>query len=314
MSARPLLMNKQGRPPKDKAGLIGTLAWFRSVQRKSGKTSVELGREFHPNDYCYDGEKQKTSHRWERYEAGTNSPTDNKTGKSLIDIVEIKYAGTAYWFRHLIWIALGQSVQSLKTINSLLSSLNKSVVDICFVPQEIRGRVTLTRTPYDYGIPTKLSYLRCLDGLAALLLLAKEAELIGNGRMHAQVMIHVPAILFHLKNIPEFLDVMEDVVDCLNVQAKTFKYHMVDSIALAAPTINFNAIMGDGKDFWPNDQHTAFEYQLLEQLQRLFSNGSMMRSWLENHHPTLGETPMDALRHPKGIAAVQSLLNVNCRP
>ncbi|ABR91843.1 Hypothetical protein mma_0809 [Janthinobacterium sp. Marseille] len=301
------LKTKRGRPPKDMANRIRTLAWFRAVQKRSGKSSVELGREFHPKDYSYDGEKQKTSHRWERYAAGTHSPVDD-TEISLIDIVEGKYPGTAYWFRHLIWTAMGQAITNTNEINIMLASLDASVVDICFVPQAARDKATLTRAPYDYGVPTKLSYLRSLDGLTAILLLVREAELVGNGRAHAQLMFRISETLFFLKKIPELFEVLEDVVECLNEKIARFKYHMVGDITLPGPQINLARLMEDEARFWEIDEYRALEHQLIEKLQRLFNDTSMLISWLDKPHPILGEAPRDALLHPQGVSAVRSLL------
>lgn len=301
-------LKKQGRPAKDMAGRVRTLAWFRVVQRISGKSSLELGREFHPNDYVYDGEKLKTSHRWERYEAGTNFPIDDNSGNSLIDIVERKYEGTAYWYRHAVWIALGSNLRDISVINALLLTLDKSVVDICFVPQEARGRATLIRTPYDYGLPTKLSYLRSVDALAALIMLAREAEFLSNGRMHAQVRMRIHEILCYLKEIPEFVVVLEDVVDCFNARIQEYQYHLVDNITGPISPLSTTTIMGDNKGLSPNEAHTALEHQLLEQLVTLFGDGKLLQTWLHTHHPFLGEKPIDALSHVQGINAVQTLL------
>ncbi len=274
----------------------------------SGKTSLELGREFHPNDYVYDGEKLKTTHRWERYEAGTHFPIDDNSGNSLIDIVNKKYEGTAYWYRHAVWIALGSGLKDINGINALLLTLDSNVVDICFVPQEAREKATLIRTPYDYGLPTKLSYLRSMDALAALLMLSREAELIGNGRMHAQVRMRIYEILCYLKEIPEFAIVLEDVVNCINTHVQQHHYHLIGNVTAPFSPLSFNTIMGDNKGLSPNEEHTAVEHQLLEQLVTLFNNGKLMQTWLHTYHPFLGEKPIDAFSHVQGINAVQALL------
>lgn len=306
MSAQSLKA-KRGRPSKDMADRIRTLAWFRAVQKRSGKSSLELGREFHPKDYSYDGEKQKTSHRWERYAAGTHSPVDG-TDISLIDIVEGKYPGTAYWFRHLIWTAMGQGITNTNEINVMLASLDASVLDICFVPQAAREKATLTRAPYDYGLPTKLSYLRSLDGLTAILLLAREAELIGNGHAHAQLMFRISETLFFLKKVPELFNVLEDIVECLNEKISRFEYHMVGNITLGGSKISLDRLMEDETRFWAIDEYRALEHQVIEKLQRLFNDASMLMSWLDEPHPMLGETPREALLHPQGITAIRSLI------
>ncbi|MFZ6873951.1 MbcA/ParS/Xre antitoxin family protein [Undibacterium sp. Di27W] len=297
-----------GRPTKTTVSKIKTLAWIRFIASISQKTPSQLGREFHPTQYRYDGEKQQSSKRWERYAEGSSSPPDLNSGDSLVDLVDRAYPGSAKLFRHSVWIALEGNLRDSREINALLLTLGELVTDICFIPQEVRGKTKMKRVPYDYGLPMKLANLRSLEGLTALLLLAKEAEIIGNGKVHVQITGRISQSLFYVREIPEISFVLKEVVECINIQLQAFKYHLGGEIVVAAPRLIWEAIVGNGEDFWLCDENTPLELKLLERLVKLFSSTEMLKIWLTTFHPTLGEPPADAMQNVEGLRAVQMLL------
>jgi hypothetical protein len=281
---------------------------LRCVLAKSQKTSFQLGKEFHPEQYRYDGEKQRSSKRWERYEEGSSFPPDPRTADSLIELVERAYPGTAWVYRHTVWRALDGEVSDIQEVATLLQTLGDLVIDICFIPESVRGKTNLQRTPYDYGLPTRLGYLRSIDGFAALLLLAMEAELTGDGKAHAQIILVAAETLFYLRDIPEIRAVLPEVVDCMNSTLSSFSYFLGDDIVVPAPTVNLDAILGDGGHFWQRDENTPVAQELLERLARLFAQSVSLETWLTTHHSVLGEAPIKALQHPQGLRAIQRLL------
>lgn len=296
-----------GRPQRTMADKVRTLAWIRCVLSKSQKSAFQLGKEFHPEQYRYDGEKQRSSKRWERYEEGTSFPPDPDTGDSLIDLVERAYPGTAWVYRHTVWKALGGGISDVKEVTALLLTLGDLVTDICFIPRSVRGKTTLRRVSYDYGLPTKLGYLRSIDGFAALLLLAREAELTGDGKVHAQIYLASAETLFYLRDVPELRAVLSEIVECMNETLCSFTYFWGGDVVAPSPTLSLEAILGDGDHFWRRDESTPLVHELLERLARLFAKSELLEQWLREHHPMLGESPDQALRHPQGIRAIQKL-------
>jgi hypothetical protein len=111
-----------------------------------------------------------------------------------------------------------------------------------------------------------------------------------------------------LRDIPEIRAVLPEIVDCLNNTTHSFSYHFGDHHVLPAPTISLEAILGDAKHFWPKDNNTPLEYQLLDQLTRLFGSSELLSTWCKKHHSILGEAPIEALRHSQGLRAIQALL------
>lgn len=310
MSALDITSKKAvGRPQKTMAERIRTLAWIRCVLSRSRKTAFQLGKEFHPEQYRYDGEKQRSSKRWERYEEGSSFPPDPDSGDSLIDLVERAYPGTAWVYRHTVWKALGGGANDTKEVTALLLTLGDLVTDVCFIPKSVRGKTTLQRVSYDYGLPTKLGYLRSIEGFAALLLLAREAELTENGKAHAQTCLVAAETLFYLRDIPEIRAVLPEVVECMNNSLSSFTYFLSADIVAPSATLSLDAILGDGGHFWPRDASTPVAHELQERLARLFAKSELLQVWLREHHPLLGESPDQALRHPQGLRAIQKLLS-----
>ncbi len=301
--------SQAGRPPTTTADTIKTLAWIRCIKLQSGKNPYQLGVEFHPQHYRYDVGKYQSSKRWERYANGDSNPPDPKTGSSLIDIVERAYPGTARIFRHTLWIALRGKIKDSAEISRLLLTLDRSVIDICFVPEIGRNKATLKRTPYDYGMPTRLSYLKSTDCLAALLLLGKEAELTGNSRSHAQIFHMVYETLSYVRHLPEIQPVLKEIVDCINGSLQSHRYHLSDGIVVPAPVFTVEAISNDSERTWPRDENTHLQHKLYEKLSNLFSSTETFRTWLFTHHPLLGESPHAAMEHPQGLRAIQALLS-----
>lgn len=169
-------------------------------------------------------------------------------------------------------------------------------------------QTTLQRVQYDYALPTKLGRLRSIDGFAALLLLAMEAELTGNGKAHLQIFLVAAETLFYLREIPEIRAVLPEVVDSMNSTLCSFRYCLDGDIVIPAPTLSLDAILGDGGHFWQRDEHTPQVHELLERLARLFAQSVSLEVWLRKHHSVLGEAPIDALQHPQGLKAIHKLL------
>ena len=305
------------KPPKHRAGrrpntievTIRTLAWIRYVLWKSQKNPYQLGLEFHPDKYGYIDKKTRSSKRWERYAEGVSNPQDPKKGKSLIDRVEVVYEGSALIFRHPLWAAIKGDIRDSQEVSKLLMMLDCSVTDICFVPEKVRSKATLKRTPYDYGMPARLSYLRSVDALAALLLLSIEAELTGNSRMHAQIVINLGRAVFQVRDEPEIKFVIKELVDCINRRVHSHHYYLKDGFSWQAPRISLEAVMGHGQDYEQNDPYTALELRLYERLSIFFGSPERFQSWLNNFHSVLGETPQEAMRHTQGLQTIASLLS-----
>lgn len=183
-------------------------AWYRAVALASGLTPRELEKKFSESE---SDRKVKRSCVWDKYRRGEVVPRSGPRpdgGLNLIDRVEAAYPGTAKWLTLPLWRLLDKAPMEMSSLRRYLEGLPNLMRQIFVYGQTQPSGVFWRRSTDCNDACDHLLRFRNLDGLAAVLALIKEAELIQDQYQHqycAQKAGEYLARLGFLGLLPEML-------------------------------------------------------------------------------------------------------------
>lgn len=159
-------------------------AWFLAVSLASKLTPRELEKQFSESG---NDRKVKRSCVWDKYRRGDVVPRSGPRpdgGLNLVDRVETAYPGTAKWLTLPLWRLLDKAPMEMSEIRRNLEKL-PDLMRQMFIYSQARPSGLFWRRDTDYEDACDL-LLRfgSLDGLNAVLALAKEAEIIQDQYQH----------------------------------------------------------------------------------------------------------------------------------
>ncbi|NMG29523.1 hypothetical protein [Aromatoleum evansii] len=191
------------RPPRHPAESFRVKAWFNAVALRSGKTAYALELEFaRPESILRfeEGTVQRPS-LWDKYARGEVTPgrdrlTLDDQKPNLVDRVEDRYPGSAYWLRHPFWAALQLAMVPMKhsapleTVNGWMEKLHgeAAAAAALFADAPPQAGTPFRRRAVDFHCLDRLSDLGTFDGAAALMLLLREAMLFQDAERYERLL------------------------------------------------------------------------------------------------------------------------------
>ena len=167
-----------GRPKRANVDILRTQLWVSIVMMRSGLTLYALEREFLPNQIKYNGSKVIRPRRLDRYRDGKMALLDVPGEDNLIDRVEVRFPGTAQWFRHPIWQALSHDAMSEAAILNGLKVLEPAVRRAVLTNKYPDGKQRSSRVPmFPRETQRRLIRRGSFDALGAVVLMARFAEI-----------------------------------------------------------------------------------------------------------------------------------------
>lgn len=159
-------------------------AWFQAVSMASQLTPRELEKQFGESE---GDRKAKRSCVWDKYRRGEVVPRSGPRPDgelNLVDRVEAAYPGTAKWLTLPLWRLLDKAPMEMSEIRRNLEKLPDQMRQM-FIYSQARPSGLFWKRDIDYVDACDL-LLRfgSLDGLNAVLALAKEAEVIQDQYQH----------------------------------------------------------------------------------------------------------------------------------
>jgi hypothetical protein len=177
---------QRGRPPTLALDRLRTRIWFHAVSIASGLNPSALERLLDPEKVRKDetGRVERPK-KWDRYRLGKLVPEDVPGG--AIERAEQRFAGSARWFRHPLWIGLRSDPVTAEDTMTALQQLDASVVNAIFsarvdAPSE-NWEPSYPRINTEPNVISHVAHLGSVDALAATLLLAKRAEAIASSEL-----------------------------------------------------------------------------------------------------------------------------------
>ena len=168
-----------GRPKRANVDILRTQLWVSIVMMRSGLTLYALEREFLPNQIKYNGSKVIRPRRLDRYRDGKMALLDVPGEDNLIDRVEVRFPGTAQWFRHPIWQALSHDAMSEAAILNGLKVLEPAVRRAVLTNKYPDGKQRSSHVPmFPRETQRRLIRRGSFDALGAVVLMARFAEIV----------------------------------------------------------------------------------------------------------------------------------------
>lgn len=181
-----------GRPKRANVDILRTQLWVSIVMMRSGLTLYALEREFLPNQIKYNGSKVIRPRRLDRYRDGKMALLDVPGEDNLIDRVEVRFPGTAQWFRHPIWQALSHDAMSEAAILNGLKVLEPAVRRAVLTNKYPDGKQRSSHVPmFPRETQRRLIRRGSFDALGAVVLMARFAEIVHHPELrHAALSVY----------------------------------------------------------------------------------------------------------------------------
>lgn len=195
----------RGRPQTHPVDRVRTRLWFSALKQVSGLHSayaIELSID---SDRVKRRDKELARPRkWDRYAKGDTVPADKAGSMNAIERAEIKYPGTARWFRSPLWSLLRGESLGADQIDSALRSLGHGISSILF-EAPIHGDTSQPRMreflPESVRI---LSRIGGFDALAAAVLLVALSEVIASPQLRERALQLYAELQAPLQEMTEF--------------------------------------------------------------------------------------------------------------
>ena len=199
-----------GRKKLTEKDFLKGMAWFRAVSVQAGNASAyALEKRFDPLSFLQRDGKLQRSKKWDRYRDGKRLPTD-LTSDDIVARVEGELPGTAKWLRSPLWAAIDGQVGNSYIIATLLRSL-ADVQGLLFSHQMRDGHSQWTRLPADETLLNGLLGIKSIDSLAAIILMAREAEVIASPELREYALHAYLEYQTVVRSMPELFDIADRV-------------------------------------------------------------------------------------------------------
>jgi hypothetical protein len=197
-----------GRKKQTEKDFLKGMVWFRAVSVSAGNASAyALEKRFDPMLLIQRDGKLTRSKKWDRYRDGKRLPSDNSPD-DIVSRVDRELPGTARWFRSPLWAALDGSFPDRHVIEIQLKSL-LDIRDLLFTTQVRFGHAQLERLPADDALFKNLLQIPSIDTLAAILLMAREAEVIASLELRERALQAYHDFQATICAMPEFADLAD---------------------------------------------------------------------------------------------------------
>jgi hypothetical protein len=177
-------------------------AWYRAVALASGLTPRELERKFSESE---SDRKVKRSCVWDKYRRGEVVPRSGPRpdgGLNLVDRVEADYLGTAKWLTLPLWRLLDKAPMEMSEIRRCYESLPQPMRAIFIQPNATESSVFWRRDIDCRKVCDLLLRFADPDGLAVVLTMGREAEVIQSRRQHDIVLESTEGYIRRLEGRP----------------------------------------------------------------------------------------------------------------
>lgn len=181
-----------GRPKRANVDILRTQLWVSVVMIRSGLSPYGLEREFLSQQVKYNGSKVVRPRRMDRYRDGKMALLDVPGEDNLLDRIEVRFPGTAQWFRHPIWRALSHDPMTEADIVNGLRILEPAVRRAVLTNKYPDGRRRSRRVP-TFPADTQRRLIRrgSFDAIGATVLMARYAEINHNPELrHAALGVY----------------------------------------------------------------------------------------------------------------------------
>lgn len=159
-------------------------AWYRAVALASGLTPRELEKKFGESE---SDRKVKRSCVWDKYRRGEVVPRSGPKpdgGLNLVDRVEAAYPGTAKWLTLPLWRLLDKAPMEMSEIRRCYESLPRPMRAMFIQPDATESSVFWRQDINWRKVCDLLLRFADHDGLTAILITVREAEIIQNQRQY----------------------------------------------------------------------------------------------------------------------------------
>ena len=208
-----------GRKKQTECDFLRGMTWFRAVSVRAGNASAyALEKHFDPLLFSQRDGKLTRSKKWDRYRDGKRLPSDHSPSE-IVARVDRELPGTAKWFRSPLWTALDGPFPDRYVIDNLLRSLD-DVRHLMFGMQKWSGSTQLNRLPADEAFFENLLQIVSVDTLAAILLMAREAEVIASPELRASALNAYLKYQSTVRDMPEFSDLAEKLFWHIDLKIK----------------------------------------------------------------------------------------------
>jgi hypothetical protein len=197
-----------GRQKQTEKDFLKGMLWFRAVSVRLGNASAyALEKHFDPLLFSQRDGKLTRSKKWDRYRDGKRLPSD-VSSDDIVARVDRELPGTAKWFRSPLWAAIDGSFSDRYVIDTLLRSL-EDVHDLIFHTTNEGDVTQIKRRPADDAFFDSLIQISSMDTLAAILLMAREAEVIASPQLRENALHAYLQFQPKICAMPEFSEIAD---------------------------------------------------------------------------------------------------------
>lgn len=197
-----------GRKKQTEKDFLKGMVWFQAVSVRAGNaTAYALEKRFDPLLFSHRDGKLTRSKKWDKYRDGKRLPSD-LSEDDVIARIETVLPGTAKWFRSPMWAALDGSFADRYVIDALLKSLD-DVTHLLFGSRVWNGVIQVYRLPANEALFDDLIKIASLDTLAAILVMAREAEVIASPQLRENALQAYLEFQPVIRSMPEFQGLAE---------------------------------------------------------------------------------------------------------
>lgn len=202
---------RRGRPPTHPVDRLRTKIWFSAIRQSSGLPTA------YAIEMALDGDrirKRQTDvarpRKWDGYQKGSTVPVDKPGPRNAVDQAEIKFPGTACWFRSPLWSYLRGELREAHAIEAALRTLDMDVASVLFEEPLDKDLSEVRQRPFDENSVEQLLAIAKFDTLVAAVLLVGLSEAIASPELRESVLHLYLNLQTTIRMLPELqADYME---------------------------------------------------------------------------------------------------------
>lgn len=203
--------------------MLRAKACWRWVHNRSGLGNPEIEELLTPESVHRLASKIERPRKWDRYEKGEMCPSDDGTPRGTVGSVEVHFPGFRAFYQHPLWQAISRREIDAEGVTALMRAL-PSIASLLFqltpiarsFADPILPTVPPRRRAFDDEIFKLLREEQSLDRVAAFLLMAREATIIGSPDYRNLALQGYRRQMPWLRNDPVFAPIATELSDLVD--------------------------------------------------------------------------------------------------
>lgn len=199
--------------------------WFNALREISGLPSAYALEMALDGDHVRKRDSDVARPRkWDAYEKGAKVPADRPGPRNAIDQAELRFPGTARWFRSPLWRYLKRESFEAREFEDALRALEPAVIEVLFEAEPRKHETEPRQRPFDDDSARRLIAIGSFDALAAAVLLAGLSEAIASPELRDRALHVYVEIQAPLRHLPVMEGIYPELFSLIDSRCKHWVY------------------------------------------------------------------------------------------